>query len=90
MNFFKRRQQRLDLIKAYKNVFDTEEGKTVLYDLLKAGHMIKPTYADKVHEADRNEGKRELVLYILTMMETDEKRLVEMMQESQQEEKLYA
>lgn len=64
------------VILAYQNTFTGKDGEIVLYDLMKAGHFIKPTTVenDPVTSAV-NEGKRELVLHILAAVFTDEERL---------------
>jgi len=53
-------------IQDYIDVFDNERGKAVLLDLMSNGFILKPTSGDPL-----NEGKREMVLYILDMITYD-------------------
>jgi len=77
------------VVTSYKKLFDTPEGKTVLYDLMKKGFMLQPTHDDDRSKNDKNEGKRELVLYILTTLETDPNRLLDAMKAGQSEDEKY-
>lgn len=65
------------VVTAYQNTFRGKDGDIVLYDLMKAGHFIKPTTVenDPVTSAV-NEGKRELLLHILNALYTDKERLI--------------
>ena len=68
MALFKRSQRTADIIKAYKHIFNSKEGQVVLYDLMNNSNFLRPTYSSKCPNVQThlNEGKRELVLYILT------------------------
>ena len=51
---------------AYKAVFNTPQGMTVLYDLCQRGFLFRSLFDhDSTMEMCRNEGARELVLSIL-------------------------
>lgn len=69
-------KDRANLIKSYQEVFKTEAGKEVILDLMEKGFILKPTYSN---EDDRscmlNEGRRELVLYILDICNYDLKQV---------------
>ena len=80
----KRRQQRIDTMRCYKTVFASDDGLVVLFDLMKTSHLLKPTNGDPL-----NEGKRELALYIMTMIEADEKKFIELLQSSKTEDLSY-
>ena len=74
LSFAKKQKEK---VTDYRSVFRTEEGQRVLYDLMKQGHVIKPTYViENQQESNLNEGKRELVLYILHVLETDPVKLI--------------
>jgi len=66
-----------DVLDAYKSIFNTDNGKLVLHDLCKKGCILRPTF-DPISEyaSARNEGKRELCLYILERIEYDESKLL--------------
>ena len=55
-------------IQTYLDVFTNEKGREVLLDLMNQGFILKPTAADTAHESALNEGKREMMLYILDMV----------------------
>lgn len=62
-------RQKASLVQDYLQLFDSDEGKRVLLDLMEKGFILKPTASSL---GDRNsvlnEGKRELVLYIMDMV----------------------
>jgi len=58
-------------IQEYLSVFDNDEGKKVLLDLMEKGHILKPTTGLNDRESIINEGKREMVLYIMDMVTYD-------------------
>jgi len=66
---FKTRKMR-DIAIAYKRVFDSEEGKKVLKDLMRSCFMLDTTYTNK-EDLIFNEGARSVVLRILKTTETD-------------------
>jgi len=81
-------QHLLDLQRAYKSFFSTDDGQLVIYDLMKKGHFLSPTVGSSPEISNRNEGQRELVLYILEMTERDivkTHKLMEQMAESQED-----
>lgn len=56
-------------IQSYLDVFTgSEAGQEVLLDLMEQGFILQPTFDSNGMQADRNEGKRELVLYIMDMI----------------------
>ena len=72
----------------YKKVFSTPEGETVLFDLMRQSHFLRPTHVPTdPHASDRNEGMRELFLYILYQVEIDPSKILETIriQKEQQE-----
>lgn len=60
MFFKKNRQEGRDLTIAYKKVFGTSEGKTVLFDLMNRFHVLNAHTGDPL-----SEGQRAVVLRIL-------------------------
>jgi len=62
-------KERLRMLRAYQNVFlGSVEGQTVLWDLINRCHVFRPFKAQNAG-AYILEGKRELGLHILTMVE---------------------
>lgn len=63
------------LHKAYKDVFGGESGKLVLEDLRARGFFHASTWAGDKEQTLINEGARQLVLHINTMVEYDLEQL---------------
>jgi len=61
----------LKIKSAYKDAFATEAGQVVLDDLMKYCHMLGPTYRGDLDDTVYNEGMRNVVLYILSILNTD-------------------
>ena len=62
-------RQKASLVQDYLQIFDCDEGKRVVLDLMGKGHILKPTSSiNGDRHSILNEGKRELVLYILDMI----------------------
>jgi len=57
------------LAETYKRLFSGPDGEAVLKDLLKFGHFTQPTFvAGSPCESSFNEGKRRVVLRILSFL----------------------
>jgi len=69
----------VSLIEAYKSVFSTEQGKKVLMDLMMKGSMLDTTFSSELNKVLFAEGRRSLVLYILSNIDTDPLALREYM-----------
>ena len=80
-----------DLVEDYQNVFNSEKGQIVLYDLMKRGYFLTPTSDDRGDShSHRNEGMREIILYILEMLEKDSKEILEIYKtESKRDEEYF-
>lgn len=61
-----RRQKQL--LAAYKNVFDSDDGKRILDDLANQFCFLAPTYDPDPTVMAMNEGSRNVMLYILGMI----------------------
>lgn len=70
----------------YKRAFSSEQGKRVLYDLIASHHLMRPTYVrgDAIEMA-YNEGQRNVVLRILSILETTEEAMTNLIRESNDE-----
>lgn len=60
MIFGKKAQEQRDKIISYKRVFDTAEGKQVLFDLMNKFHILNSHGGDTIQE-----GQRSVVLWIM-------------------------
>jgi len=81
--------QQLDLIKAYQSFFETEDGKLILYDLMRAGRMFTKTVGSSPEETSRNEGQRELVVYILEQINRDIEQVIKFIEQQKENERAY-
>lgn len=67
--------RQVEKLKDYQAVFETEAGQRVLYDLMREGFFIRPTHTGNLEGPNvpaRCEGRRELVLYIIEILNRDE------------------
>lgn len=82
---FKRNKVK-DMILTYKRVFDTDDGKIVLDDLMRSCHMKNTTFDGDIHRMAFNEGARSVVLRILETMNVTEARLAEFMKQMEEQD----
>lgn len=78
-------QKTINVLQDYKDVFGTPKGKRVLYDILGYSNFMEPTTRDSggnIHLMDRNEGRREVGLYILHKVQLDIPKLVKFLGEN--------
>jgi len=57
----------LELHRAYKRVFETPDGLTVMDDLEKRGCFLRSTFSTDKGRTEFNEGRRSLVLHMKHM-----------------------
>ena len=70
-----RRQLRVNA--AYQRLFETDDGKLVLLDLLAAGNLLQTSViVDAPHMTSFNDGKRALALHIIERLRWSEGELV--------------
>ncbi len=72
-------------VRAYKEVFESEAGKTVLADLMKSCHMVNSTFDKDPYETHYNEGARSVVLRIIKTTNTSMDKLNEMLRRLEEE-----
>lgn len=87
---FKWKAKEVDLVRDYKKTFNTPEGKRVLYDIMKKCHILSPVFNPKNDfEVYINEGKRNVALMLLTILDTDVEDLLRRIEETSEQEKIY-
>lgn len=69
----------LETATLYKDVFNTEKGKKVLWDLMKASGYTSTNFDDNPYKMAFNEGLRSMVIRIIKFTELDASKLQEMM-----------
>lgn len=71
-------EDRLYLHGAYKRLFDTPDGKKVLYHLMRTGFIFDTTYVRNDPNATAlNEGTRRMVLSIIRYLNKTPQQLIE-------------
>jgi len=80
-------RKQIDLLNCYKRVFETDDGKKVLNDLIKKSCFLMSTHVPgDPYSSANNEGKREIVLYILKVLETKPEMLRERIEQVKEED----
>lgn len=70
-------KERIHVHAAYKRVFGTEDGKTILKHLMKEGFVFDTTFvAGDPHKSAMNEGSRRVILSIMRFVAKDHRELV--------------
>ena len=78
--FFRRYQ----LMKAYKDVFNTPSGRLVLHDILRATHVFKSSFKPGQPDVSNfQEGERNVALRILAFLGIDDQKIYELAKESE-------
>ena len=69
----KKKVKPIDYVKMYKDVFESPTGKLVLIDMCNRFHMMATTRkkGDTVGDMEFREGQRNVMLYILSMVNYD-------------------
>ena len=78
--------KKVELVKAYKKFFDSEDGKLVLADLVRECGMFRDSFRGDTNDMLINEGKRNVLLYILSNTNVDLNTLLKMVSRQSQGE----
>jgi len=74
--------KKLDITSDYKTVFSSEAGKRVLWDIIRNNYVLDSTFCvNSEHETILREGHRNSALRIMSILQTDEKKLLEQIEE---------
>ena len=74
--------KKLDITSDYKTVFSSEEGKRVLWDIIRNNYVLDSTFCvTNEHETILREGHRNAVLRIMSILQTDERKLLAQIEE---------
>lgn len=82
-------QKEIDKINMYKRVFNGEDGKVILRDLLRSGNFFTGTFNPCVASMSFEEGRRSIVMEILRTTQIDLETVIEQMNHIQSEENVY-
>lgn len=84
----KQSERSLKKIRDFKDTFESEPGKRVLWELMKEGKMLGPTFvAGDSHASAFYEGKRSIVGFILTILKKDEEDLLKLIEQGEQDDR---
>jgi len=75
-----------ETILAYKRLFDTDDGREVLHDLMKSCHMASSTMDKTPDETIFNEGARSVVLRILRTRNTSMEQLNKLIAKTEEQD----
>lgn len=67
---------KVSLVHAYKATFGTEDGKKVLHDILKRGHIMNADFVSNPQAMAYNEGMRSMGIEILKILDMDMNRFL--------------
>lgn len=84
MNLFKE-SKKSKLVRAYRELFQSDAGKEVLHDLCKSCHVYHSTMDANSNEMAYREGERSVVLRILRTIEINPYELDRKIKEYQEE-----
>lgn len=65
--------KRKNLVAAYRRFFDTEDGRIILHDILRRGHVFRMARTNSHQDMAFVEGERNMALHILRMVDLSEK-----------------
>ena len=85
----KRIQRKVDMTKTIQKIFDSEEGRSFLYELMKSTKFFGSTFDENPYKAAYNEGARSVVVNILDILKLDTKRLLEIVKEQEDIDKKF-
>jgi hypothetical protein len=74
---FNLRKKKLDQVACYQAIFSSEDGKKVLYDLMRTHYIIGSTFSKDPYETALKEGERNTVLRILSILKIDPIQLLD-------------
>lgn len=77
-----RQQDKNNIIYAYQRLFNTDDGKTVLADLVKSCHLNVPVFDDNPNRMSYMDGERSVVLRIIKTLEVDPEIFINHLRES--------
>lgn len=77
--------KRVDTLKAYQDVFNSASGTKVLLDLMKTHNMLNSSFNENVNTVIFKEGERNVVLRILSILNTDVSSLLERIKQHEQD-----
>lgn len=84
-DMIKRQKKKNIKIMAYQRLFNTEDGKIVLRDLLQSCHFMTPTFDGDALESAYKEGERSVLLRLIHTINADPEKLLEYIKDNHEE-----
>ena len=85
----KKEKRQVKLIRTYQHIFNSDEGKKVLYDLVRRSNTLSTSFTGMDYlTMAHNEGRRSLMLYILSMIDSDPEAMKQLMEKSIEDDNL--
>lgn len=85
----KKAQNKLEILKSYQKVFDSEDGKAVLYDMMKTNGMFSTTFHENPTTMAYMEGRRSFVADLVELLNKDVTQIHKLMKEQEEIQNLY-
>ena len=85
----KRIQRKVDTAKTIQKIFDTEDGKLFLYELMKSTRFFSTTFDKDPYQTAFNEGARSVVSSLLDTLKLDTKELLKIVKEQEEIDKKF-
>lgn len=86
---FNRQRKQLDMAVWYKEVFTSEAGQKVLSHLIERNRVLSSTFNQDARMHAFQEGKREAILSILTMLQVDFKAAEKLLEDAKEQDNKY-
>lgn len=86
---FGRNKKMQDKIASYRAVFNTEDGRKILFDLMRTHYLLSSSFNPDALEMARMEGERNVVLRILNIINTDPEKFRKLIEDVREHEQLY-
>lgn len=86
----KKERKQVALVRKYQKIFNSGDGKKVLYDLIRRANVLCTSFAGMDHATMAyNEGRRSLILYILSQIDSDPEAITELMAKSLEDNNVF-
>lgn len=85
----KKTQFKVDLLTTYQKVFDSEDGKLILHDMMKANGMFDTTFDENPYRTAFQEGRRSVITNLIMLLGKDANEMYKQFKEQEEIQNLY-
>lgn len=82
-------QRKVDVAKTIQKIFDSEDGKLFLYEMMKSTKFFSTTFDKDPMQMAFNEGARSVVSSLLDTLKLDTKELLKIVKEQEEIDKKF-